>query len=163
MIVQLSKQHGHQKSDSIYSVVARSLPTKKGSGVVVGLTLVKLKDPQAGITIIDLCSPDWDYLKEALKAGGSTELDVMKVLKVKIKPINYCCIPTGLLVYILAKPEDHVFVTQPSELIQGQLRVNSSVYNIVGVGGFKIASVYSSHLPLHLPLALDLSHCTRLL
>ncbi|KIJ07416.1 hypothetical protein PAXINDRAFT_19392 [Paxillus involutus ATCC 200175] len=84
MTVQLSKKRGHQKSDSVSSVVARSPPMKKGSGVVAGSTPVKLKGPQAGITIIDLCSPDRDHLKEALKAGGSTDLDVTKILKVKI-------------------------------------------------------------------------------
>ncbi|KIK72034.1 hypothetical protein PAXRUDRAFT_22481 [Paxillus rubicundulus Ve08.2h10] len=89
MTVQLLKKRGHQKSNSVSSVVARSPPTKKGSGVVAGSTPVKLKGPQAGITIIDICSLNWDHLKEALKAGGSTDLDVTKVLKVKIEPVDY--------------------------------------------------------------------------
>ncbi|KIK79035.1 hypothetical protein PAXRUDRAFT_162388, partial [Paxillus rubicundulus Ve08.2h10] len=51
----------------------------------------------------------------------------------------YYRIPMCLLVDILAKPENPEFDTQPSELIQGQLRVKSSVDSIVGVGGFKTA------------------------
>ncbi|KAG1730994.1 hypothetical protein EDB19DRAFT_1912656 [Suillus lakei] len=82
-----------------------------------------------------LCSPDCDRLKEVLRIGGGTNLDMKQVPS---RPI------TDLLL-----DKYHSFSMDTAEWSMGELIVDTSPQGLIGVGGFKTA--HSGWLTLMAP------------
>ncbi|KIK80940.1 hypothetical protein PAXRUDRAFT_15514 [Paxillus rubicundulus Ve08.2h10] len=79
--------------------------------------------------------------EEALKSGGAADLGVEEVLKVMREPIEFYLIPTCAITEILANPHKQLFNIETVNLLTGQLRLNTEVEGIVGIGGFKTAQL----------------------
>ncbi|KIK75043.1 hypothetical protein PAXRUDRAFT_19321 [Paxillus rubicundulus Ve08.2h10] len=119
-----SMKRGHSHTSSASSITTKSPPTKRALS-----------------SALDLCSPDCTHLKEALKSGGAANLDIKKVLKVMREPIEFYPIPTCAITEILANPHKRSFNIENMTLLTGQLRLNTVIEGIVGIGGFKTAQL----------------------
>ncbi|KAF9232882.1 hypothetical protein BU15DRAFT_67057 [Melanogaster broomeanus] len=122
-------KHGHERISSTSSATAMPPPLKKNSTADAGSSSSSA-----------LCSPDRNKLKGALQTGGSADVDVTKLLKVKIEPIEFYPIPTRPLMEILnGDPDDLAFSIETMEPVAGHIRIDTSTDGIVGVGSFKTA------------------------
>ncbi|KAH0826042.1 hypothetical protein J3R83DRAFT_7452 [Lanmaoa asiatica] len=83
---------------------------------------------------------DPDSLREALKVGGTADLDISKVLKSSIYSVDFYPIPTIPISLILKNATHHAFNVDPktATMHPGQLRL-SSEDSFIGAGGFKTA------------------------
>ncbi|KAI5983654.1 hypothetical protein EDD15DRAFT_2376184 [Pisolithus albus] len=84
-------------------------------------------------------SPSRAHLREALKSGGKSELDVDNVLTQAFETIQFYPIPTRPLAEILENPQYRSFNLDLSETYPGRLRVDQSPKSFIGIGGFKTA------------------------
>ncbi|KAG2342758.1 hypothetical protein BDR05DRAFT_1000732 [Suillus weaverae] len=84
-------------------------------------------------------SPDREDLMQALRSGGTADLDVAQVLDTYTKHIQFYPIPTRLLADILKNVNYRSFALDSSQSIIGQLTVNASTRSMLGAGAFKMA------------------------
>ncbi|KIK32532.1 hypothetical protein CY34DRAFT_36914, partial [Suillus luteus UH-Slu-Lm8-n1] len=84
-------------------------------------------------------SPDCSDLMQALRSGGTANLDVAQVLNTYTEHIQFYPIPTRPLVDILKNVKYRSFALDSSQSIIGQLTVNASRRTMLGAGGFKTA------------------------
>ncbi|KIO02086.1 hypothetical protein M404DRAFT_9904 [Pisolithus tinctorius Marx 270] len=94
-------------------------------------------------------SPSQDDLREALKSGGTSELNVGKVLTQAFETIQFYPIPTRLLAEILDNPQFHSIDIEQSESYPGRLMVDHFPKSFIGIGGFKTAQ--SASIPQATP------------
>ncbi|KAG1890317.1 hypothetical protein F4604DRAFT_1914864 [Suillus subluteus] len=85
----------------------------------------------------ELRLPGRDYLREALKCGGSTNPDVSKAER--HEDVQYYAIPTHSLPEILKTPQYHTFDLNISDSYIGQLMIDIPLHSMIGTGAFKTA------------------------
>ncbi|KAG9308116.1 hypothetical protein JVU11DRAFT_12516 [Chiua virens] len=125
----ISIKRAHKHTGSSSSVTTKSPPTKK--------LLTNKQNNQ-------------ESLREALKVGGTADLDIAKVLKNSIYSIDFYPISTVPISLILKSANHHAFNVDPktAAMHPGQLRLSSGDA-FVGAGGFKTA--YTATLLLLTP------------
>ncbi|KAG1894208.1 uncharacterized protein F5891DRAFT_1195475 [Suillus fuscotomentosus] len=84
-------------------------------------------------------SPDRSDLKQALRSGGTTSLDVAQVLNTYTEHVQFYRIPTRPLADILKNVKYRSYTLDSSQSIIGQLTVNASICSMLGAGVFKTA------------------------
>ncbi|KAG9315505.1 hypothetical protein JVU11DRAFT_3120 [Chiua virens] len=110
------RQHAH--SSSISSLSGLSPPHKK----------------QVSATL-----PDPNDLKDALQSGGGTDLDLARVLKRQLEPIDFFPIPTcDLLELVVGNAAFSIDTAVP---FTGTIHLTHSRDDLVGVGAFKTCEV----------------------
>ncbi|KAG1830675.1 hypothetical protein F4604DRAFT_1695416 [Suillus subluteus] len=121
----LSAKRTHVRAESDSSTV--SPPRKKA-----GPLMRKGSD--------ELRLPGRDYLRLALKYGGSTNLDVSsKVFDRHHEDVQYYPIPTRSLPDILKTPQYRSFELNISDSSIGQLTIDVPLRSMIGIGAFKTA------------------------
>ncbi|KAG1864857.1 hypothetical protein F4604DRAFT_1928669 [Suillus subluteus] len=121
----LSAKQTHVRAESDSSTV--SPPCKKA-----GPLMRKGSD--------ELRLPGRDYLRLALKYGGSTNLDVSsKVFDRHHEDVQYYPIPTCSLPDILKTPQYRSFELDISDSSIGQLTIDVPLRSMIGIGAFKTA------------------------
>ncbi|KAG1887343.1 hypothetical protein F4604DRAFT_1675320 [Suillus subluteus] len=119
------RTHVRAESDSHLSTV--SPPHKK-----VTLSMRK------GADVLRL--PNRDYLREALKCGGSADPGVSsKVFDRHHEDVQYYPIPTRSLPEILKTPQYRSFELDISDSSIGQLTIDVPLRSMIGIGAFKTA------------------------
>ncbi|KAI6146730.1 hypothetical protein BKA82DRAFT_4015567 [Pisolithus tinctorius] len=108
-------KHNYQASISVSSVITISPPRKKVVHCLVP-------------------SPDHNKVIEALACGGTADMDVKKVLKMKLKSIVFYPIPTLPLEDILENSNKHSFQINPHSSHPGQLIFNTSMESLLDTG-----------------------------
>ncbi|KAG1786732.1 uncharacterized protein HD556DRAFT_1313225 [Suillus plorans] len=87
-----------------------------------------------------LCLPGRDYLRVALKYGGSTNPDISnKVFNRRHEDIQYHPIPTCPLTEVLKTPQYHTFELNISDSYTSQLTIDIPLPSMIGIGAFKTA------------------------
>ncbi|KAG2134217.1 hypothetical protein BD769DRAFT_1665245 [Suillus cothurnatus] len=84
-------------------------------------------------------SPNRNDLMQALRSGGTANLDIAQVLDTYVEHIQFYLIPTRPLADILKNVKYRSFILDSSQSITGQLTVNASTRSMLGAGGFKTA------------------------
>ncbi|KAG2128311.1 uncharacterized protein EDB93DRAFT_1256762 [Suillus bovinus] len=84
--------------------------------------------------------PSRDYLRVALKYGGSTNPDASsKVFDRHHEDVQYYPIPTRSLTDILKMPKYHTFELNISDSHIGQLTIDVPLHSMIGISAFKTA------------------------
>ncbi|KIO10693.1 hypothetical protein M404DRAFT_20945 [Pisolithus tinctorius Marx 270] len=133
-------KHNYQASISVSSVITISPPRKK-------------------VVHPPVPSPDHNKVIEALACGGAADVDVKKVLKMKLESVVFYPIPTLPLEDILENSNKHSFQINPCTSHPGQLIFNTSTESLLGVGAFKMA--YAAQLILTPPAPTGLGSLPR--
>ncbi|KAG1767514.1 hypothetical protein EDD22DRAFT_844471 [Suillus occidentalis] len=119
--------HVRAESDSRSSTV--SPPCKKATAA-----------PLLSKGLNALYLPGCDSMREVLKYGGSTNLNVLsKVFDRHHEDIEYYPIPTHSLTEILKTPQYCTFELDISDLHIGQLMIDIPLHSMIGIGAFKTA------------------------
>ncbi|KAG1804148.1 hypothetical protein EV424DRAFT_1432813 [Suillus variegatus] len=84
-------------------------------------------------------SPDREGLSEALRIGGTVNMDVRQLLDLQNENIQYYPIPTRPLAAMLKNPKFLSYDIETVECLTGQLTINPSMASILGAGAFKTA------------------------
>ncbi|KAI5991632.1 hypothetical protein EDD15DRAFT_2368972 [Pisolithus albus] len=116
---------------------AATAPAMKRS--VVSPPPAAVSPPRKIPALIPFVPPSRTHLREALKSGGTSELDVDNVLTQAFETIQFYPIPTRPLAEILENPRYRSFNLDISETYPGRLRVDQSPKSFIGIGGFKTA------------------------
>ncbi|KAG2134629.1 hypothetical protein BD769DRAFT_1665069 [Suillus cothurnatus] len=96
-----------------------------------------------------LCSPNRDRLKEVLRIGGGTDIDVKQVFGRQNERIHFYLIPSRSMTDLLLD-KNHSFSVETAEWSVGELIIDTSAQGLIGVGGFKTA--HTGWLTLMAPL-----------
>ncbi|KAH0836823.1 hypothetical protein J3R83DRAFT_8590 [Lanmaoa asiatica] len=122
------------KSINKSSITTKSPPAKKS------LTKEHLDLKSLCEALLTKKPLDPDSLREALKVGGTADLDISKVLKSSIYSVDFYPIPTVPISLILKNTTHRAFNVDPktATMHPGQLRL-SSEDSFIGAGGFKTA------------------------
>ncbi|KAI6014195.1 hypothetical protein EDC04DRAFT_2904255 [Pisolithus marmoratus] len=127
------QKHSHQQSASMASTTTSLPPSKKSITMLSAFSTCRC-----------------DQVKQALQIGGAANVDVGHVLKTKLETIIFYLILTTCLEEILDGTHKCTFELNHEHSFSGQLRFNTSLDSLLGVGGFKTAHI--AHLLLN-PIA----------
>ncbi|KAG1784918.1 uncharacterized protein HD556DRAFT_1314653 [Suillus plorans] len=96
-------------------------------------------------------SPDRNELKEALRSGGTANVDAQSVYDLQNENVQLYWITTRPMSQILENNKYQSFTLHTAESVTGQLTVDTSSANLIGQGGFKSAHpgwlTLASHIP----------------
>ncbi|KAI6123338.1 hypothetical protein EV401DRAFT_1293052 [Pisolithus croceorrhizus] len=106
---------------------------------VVSPPPASVSPPRKIPALIPFVSPSWTHLREALKSGGTSELNVDNVLTQAFETIQFYPIPMRPLAEILETPRYRSFNLDLAESYPGRLRVDQNPKSFIGISGFKTA------------------------
>ncbi|KAI6032479.1 hypothetical protein EDC04DRAFT_2898066 [Pisolithus marmoratus] len=133
---------GRQFTPCSHEVVDRiddtTTPLTTGKWSVISPTPTTSLPPRKIPALTPFVSPSRAHLREALKSGGMSELNVDNVLMQAFETIQCYPIPTRSLTEILANPQYCSFNLDLSDLYPGRLRVDQMSKSFIGIGGFKM-------------------------
>ncbi|KAG0693446.1 hypothetical protein DFH29DRAFT_1007288 [Suillus ampliporus] len=104
-------------------------------------------------------SPDREGLKQALRIGGTVNLNVKQLLDLQNENVQYYPIPTRPLSVMLKNAEFLSYNIETVECLMGQLTINLSMPSMLGAGAFKTA--HPGWLTLFSPPSSGLGSRTR--
>ncbi|KAG1852800.1 hypothetical protein DFJ58DRAFT_402804, partial [Suillus subalutaceus] len=123
----LSAKRTHVRAESDSRSSAVSPPRKKAAAA-----------PLLSKGLDALCLPGRDSMREALKYGGSANLNV-SIFDRHHEDIEYYPIPTRSLTEILKTPKYRTFELDISDSHIGQLTIDIPLHSMIGIGAFKTA------------------------
>ncbi|KAG2159186.1 uncharacterized protein EDB93DRAFT_1100196 [Suillus bovinus] len=122
-----TSKRAHQRSDSI-SITTPSNKSPPHKKFAAGSTSCSPSP-----------SPNCEGLSEALRIGGTVNMDVRQLLDLQNENIQYYLIPTRPLTAMLKNPKFLSYDIETVECLTGQLTINPSMASILGAGAFKMA------------------------
>ncbi|KAG1860868.1 hypothetical protein F4604DRAFT_1930184 [Suillus subluteus] len=130
------RAHQHTDSSSSFSIPS---PPRKMTTVTTSANFSTPSPPRKrDVVPAALCSPNRDRLKEVLRIGGGTDIDVKQVFGRQNERIHFYLIPSCSMTDLLLD-KNHSFSVETAEWSVGELIIDTSAQGLIGVRGFKTA------------------------